>query len=420
MTMRRVLGLGLVTVALLAGCGGDDDDNGGGPTNAFPADQAQKVVATYKLMTHAVYEDSVAGAKSLQAAIDTLVATPTAENLKAAQDAWVAARVPYNQNDAFRFYNGPIDNDPNGPEGSINSWPLDESHIDYTRDVAATGIVNDPTGFASITTDVIDGQNGKEGETEVTTGYHAIEFLLWGQDDKVVGTGAGKRPFTDYVTGATGTAANQDRRGTYLKVAADLLVADLTEVEEAWEPGKTDNYAASFGVTPEAGSSTNDGLKDAIANMIRGMGSLAKAELSGERMTVAFKSRDQEDEHSCFSDNTWHDLYGNGLGIQNVWLGQYKGASLGPGVDTVVRAVDGALADQITADIKIAVDGLKAFSDGNATVPFDVVIAEADNSEHRTQMVTIIQALKRAADGMAQGAAKLGLTIELEAPSQDL
>jgi putative iron-regulated protein len=406
-------------VMALGGCSDEAEEtpSGGAPVT-FPTAEAQQAITTYKTIAQAVYGESVAGARSLKGAIDAFAASPDEAKLTAAKQAWVSARLPYNQNDVFRFYNGPIDNEETGPEGAINGWPLDENYVDYTRDEASAGIINLPEKFPTLDGATLADQNEVGGEANLATGYHAIEFLLWGQDDMTPGTGAGKRPVTDFVDG--GTAANQARRRAYLQAATDLLITHLEAVEAAWKPGVADNYAANFGVKPDANSTSNDGVKDAVANMIRGMGSLAKAELSGERMTVAYKNRSQEDEHSCFSDTTWDDLHGNALGIQNVWLGQYRGQKVGPGLDAVFRAVDGALADAITADLNEAVSKLKALQAAQATVPFDVMLAEPDGSPSRLATAEVIKALKRAADGLSLGASKLGLSIELEQPSEEL
>lgn len=396
--------------AVVGACGSDD---AAPPAASFPTEQAKAAIATYKALGHAVYEDAASGAKALKTAVDAFVAAPSAETQQAAKVAWHDARVPYNQNDAFRFVDGPIDHDPDGPEGNLNGWPLDENYIDYTRDAATAGIINLPAEFPTIDKALIEKKNGVGGEKNLSAGFHAVEFLLWGQDDLQVGQGAGKRSFSDYVS-----APNADRRGAYLKAASELIAEHLETVEQAWEPGQA-NYAADLGVKADENGS-GDAVKDALSKMIRGMGSLAKAELAGERMTVAFKSRDQEDEHSCFSDETWHDLHGNALGIQNVWLGQYKGASLGPGLNKVYEAIDPALAAQVTGELDTAVSKLKALADNNAAAPFDVVIAEPDGSANRAAMIDTINALRRAADGLSQGASRLGLTIELEKPSEEL
>jgi putative iron-regulated protein len=307
-----------IALFILVGCGDDAKDSassssGGGVAGAKP------VAEQYAKNVYANYSECLSTARALKTAIDTFVASPSAANLSAAKAAWVAARLPYGPTEVYRFYGGPIDDDDTGVEGEINAWPLDENFIDYTRDDESAGIINHPELVADITKDALRSKNEEGGEKNIAVGFHAIEFLLWGQDSEDVTTKtAGARPYTDYVTGGGGTAENQDRRGQYLKIVAELLVEDLEKVTAAWKPSE-DNYAALFLVDS----------KDAITKMLTGMGSLANAELSGERMTVAYKNRGQEDEHSCFSDTTNADLLGNFTGIQNVYLGKY-GTTDGP------------------------------------------------------------------------------------------
>jgi putative iron-regulated protein len=399
----------LLLLSLVA-CGSDGDDS-----KSFPTAKAELALANYRAIVNANYTDVVAGAQALQAAIDAFIAAPSAATQDAAKSAWIAARVPYAPSEAFRFYDGPIDDPMTGPEGQINSWPLDEFYIDYVREQPNSGIINDVANTPTITVETIARANEAAGEKAISTGYHAIEFLLWGQDDAVPGMGSGKRPFTDYlVTG--GTAANQSRRADYLRAATQLLVSDVQEVAIQWKPGVADNFAAKFGVTASEGNA----VETAIGDLLKSMGSLAKAELSGERMTVAYKSKDQEDEHSCFSDNTSVDLLGNGHGIQNVWLGRY-GAIDGVGLDEVVTEKDATLAAKTTTDIATAVAKLQALADlQQQGTPLDVVISSPDGSTNRMAMLDAIVAVKAIGDDVERIAVALGLTIELEKPSAEL
>jgi putative iron-regulated protein len=395
----------------LVACGSDDDDK-----KTFPTAKAALALANYKAVVNANYTDVVTGAQALQAAIDAFIAAPSAATQDAAKKAWVAARLPYGPSEAFRFYDGPIDDPMTGPEGQVNAWPLDENYIDYTASEPNSGIINRPADVPAITVEAIAKANEAAGEKAISTGYHAIEFLLWGQDDPTPGQGSGKRPFTDYlVTG--GTAQNQSRRADYLKAATQLLVSDLTAVANQWKPGVPDNFAAKFGVTASEGNA----VETAIGDLLKSMGSMAKAELSGERMTVAYKSKDQEDEHSCFSDNTSFDLYGNGLGIQNVWLGRY-GTIDGVGLDEVVAEKDATLATKTTTDIAAAVAKLQALATLQQTqnTPLDVVISSPDGSANRVAMLDAIVAVKAIGDDVERIAVALGLKIELEKPSSEL
>lgn len=400
---RSTLSVSVLSLVLLGAC--SDDTNGGGTgTKSDPLANASPVAEQYAKNVHANYAEILDKARALQTAVDAFVASPSAATQQAAKDAWVAARLPYGPSEVYRFYGGPIDDEETGPEGAINAWPLDENFIDYTRDDESAGIINHPELAPELTKDAIRGENEKGGEKNISTGYHAIEFLLWGQDDEdpKLKT-AGQRPFTDYVTSG-GTAKNQDRRGQYLKLVAAILVEDLEQVAAAWEPGK-DNYAKTFVADP----------KDAVTKMLTGMGSMANAELSGERMTVAYKNRGQEDEHSCFSDTTNADILGNFVGIQNVYLGKY-GSTDGPGLDELVKAVDPALDAQMKRELDAALAAVNALQ----SVPFDFAIDAADGTPERDNVLEAIQAIRKTAPTIIQIGQKLGVEFKLEEPSETL
>jgi putative iron-regulated protein len=409
--MRTVAAL-FVTACALAACSSSEAP----ATGNFPDDLASKALSDYKRNTYAEYSAVVTAARALEAAVNAFVAAPSQATFDAARSAWVAARVPYGPSETHRFYDGPIDNPEDGPEGRINGWPLDEFEIDYTRDTPDSGLVND-LSVPELSEEVIAEANEKKGEKAITAGFHAIEFLLWGQDDATPGTGPGKRPYTDFVDG--GTASNQARRRTYLKNVTALLIKDLESVRAQWEPGK-ENFAASFGVVASDPSTEPNPRKEAIGKLLRALGSMAKAELSGERMTVAFKNRSEEDEHSCFSDTTATDMLGNGQGIENVWLGRYAGAD-GTGIDEVLAAVDAELARKTTADIAAGVAKLKVLDDlQKAGTPVDVILQAPDSDPGRKAMVEAIAALKAVGDDVEKAATALGLSVRLEEPSEEL
>jgi putative iron-regulated protein len=324
-------------------------------TTATAAAVDYKAVATnYAALVHANYADTLAAAKDLQATIAAFVAAPSAEGLDKARKAWLDAREFYGQTEAFRFYGGPID-DEKGPEGQINAWPLDEAYVDYVTGKAGAGMVNNAK--FKITKAALAKANERGGEENISAGWHAVEFLLWGQDQSE--TGPGQRSFEDYVKGK---GENAERRAQYLSTATELLVDDLSAMVKAWEPNAK-NYRAKF----------EKGDKESVRKIIVGLGSLSRGELSGERMEVALNSQDQEDEHSCFSDNTHRDVVNNAKGIQNVWLGQYQkrdGSRLeGPGVRDLVAAKNPALAEKTTAQIAGSVSGAEAIP-----APFDRAI----------------------------------------------
>ena len=300
------------------------------PAQAGAATEVDGVVRHYAVLVHASYGDSLAAALAMQQAIAAFLAQPSAATLKTARTAWLDAREWYGQTEAFRFYAGPVD-DGKGPEQRMNTWPVDESYIDSVRNRPDAGLVNNPK--AVLTKAALAAANIRGGLENVSTGWHAIEFLLWGQD--LSETGPGERPFEDYVDGK---GRHADRRRQYLAAVTGLLIDDLRYLIAAWAPDAKANYRAKF----------ERGGLESVRRIVIGIGALSRAELAGERMEVALNTQDQEDEQSCFSDNTHRDIVNNALGIENVWLGRFRrrdGSLLqGPSLRDLVAAKDAAQA----------------------------------------------------------------------------
>ena len=356
--------------------------------------EAGPVVRHHALLVHAAYADTLAAALVLQQAIEALVAQPSAERLEAARHAWREAREWYGQTEAFRFYGGPID-DAQGPEGRLNAWPLDESYLDAVEGKPDSGLINQPQ-FPITAASLIRAQE-RDGEENISTGWHAIEFLLWGQDRSA--TGPGDRPYQDFVDGQ---AANAQRRRQYLSVVTGVLVDDLRTLEQAWAPG-ADNYRARF----------EQGGQESVRKMLIGLGSLSRGELAGERLEVALSTQNQEDEQSCFSDNTHRDVVADALGIENVWLGRYRQRSgpllEGPGLQALVAVRQPALAARTTAQIAESLAWAERIP-----APFDQAILQG--SAGRPVIEHTIQSLTLQARWLAQSAAALGITHLTTAP----
>ncbi len=326
-----------------------------------------EVLATYADIAEAGYTDSLRGAEALQAAIENFLAAPSAEGLAAARAAWIAARAPYQQTEVFRFGNPIVDD----WEGRVNAWPLDEGLIDYVEAGYAGGDENPYAGLNVIANPVftLSGREIDAGEitedllrevlheadaveANVAIGWHAIEFLLWGQDLNGTGPGAGDRPWTDYAQGADCTGGNCDRRAAYLRTATELLVADLGWMAGQWAEG---GEARATVLGDEAAG---------LSAILTGMGSLSYGELAGERMRLGLLLNDPEEEHDCFSDNTHASHYYDGLGIRNVYLGSYTrpdGTTVsGPGLTALVAAADPAVDTALKAQLDASVAALDA------------------------------------------------------------
>ncbi len=382
--MYRILSF-IALGVLITGCAGEQEQ------------LRQKVVENYADMVYASYDDAVNEAIRLRSAIHTFLADPTAETMEAAKKAWIDARPAYLQTEAYRFYDGPIDGE-DGLEGFINAWPLDENFIDYVVDETTGkpvygGVINNPADFPELTADLLIKENEVHGEADVKIGYHAIEFLLWGQD--LYDESPGKRPYTDYLTGAGATAPNGERRKAYLRIVTDLLVDHLTEVRDAWEPGST--YRSAF--------AKKENIESSLTSILSGLGKLSKGELAGERMTVALENKDQEDEHSCFSDNTRYDIIYNQLGIQNVYRGSYKrtdGSEIsGPGFADLVALKDKALSQSIDDHINKTLAATEAIP-----APFDQAII------HQPEKIqAAIRELRAQSDEIQNIAQAIGLIL---------
>jgi putative iron-regulated protein len=308
--------------------------SGAAPAAQPAAPAAAAVLKTYADIAQAMYEDSWNGAKALQTSIGAFLAEPTPARLAAARTAWKTARVPYLHSEGFRFGNEAVD----AWEPRVNSWPLDEGLIDYVAGGYGTESDENPLytlnviahpqiriGARQVNATVIDKnllrqlQNAGGVEANVATGYHAVEFLLWGQDLHGTGKGAGERPASDYDVKAC-THGNCTRRAAYLKAAAELLVEDLGEMSAAW---------GANGVARRALMAK--GANGGLATILTGLGSLSYGELAGERMKLGLILHDPEEEQDCFSDNTHNSHYYDAVGMAAIWHGSYTRAS-GSGV----------------------------------------------------------------------------------------
>lgn len=348
----------------------------------------RQVVAHYVDIVHAGYQDSYNRAVSLQNALQVLTDRPSAAALEAAKNTWKRARIPYGETEAFRFYGGPID-DADGPEGQLNAWPMDESYVDYVAGNPCAGIINDAD--APITQEHLLALNEQGGEENVSIGYHAIEFLLWGQDLSADGPGA--RPVSDYV--------EAPRRVRYLHTVAAQLVGDLQSLVQEWAPGQNGNFRTAFLSQPP---------NEALRQILVGIGTLSRSELAGERMAVALESRDQEDEHSCFSDNTHIDIIQNAQGIQNVIEGRYVRSNgsvvAGPGILALLQGERRAELEGKMRNAMAAVHTIQP--------PFDREIVSPIG---RQRVLAAIHALRAQAEAIVNAAADLGIpNLNVELP----
>jgi len=427
----------ILLASALTACVDDGDDGAQGIAGTDGADGAsgvstyvtrEDVVTTNANIAYAAYSDSLFAAIALRDSLATFVTAPTTENFVAAKESWKASREPYGQTEVYRFRGGPIDTNADGSEGgvegAVNAWPLGEAVIDYVAgqvdgdDGIATLVgTNVISGTATIDQDLLEGLFEKNGDADVTTGYHAIEFLLWGQDLNVDLSGAGvrdntpgQRPVSDYALdgactsglGNITTPVTCQRRGQYLLVAADILVKDLKTVVDAWEPQTGSHYNAFVA-----------GGDDSLGLILEGMGRLSYGELGSERINIALINNSQEDEHSCFSDNTHRDIFLNAKGVQNTFNATYtridgeviEGASI---YDLLVTEGAHELANKLRGSLEATMSAAAVIDTKAKTgMPFDVLTA---TDIEQPNVVAVIAGLVAQTDDIEQVIDTLGVT----------
>jgi putative iron-regulated protein len=399
----------------------------GGAKAASPAE----ILDTYADIALAEYQDSLKTARALDSAIDTLIAAPDESSLLAARAAWVAARAPYQQTEVYRFGNAIVDD----WEGKVNAWPLDEGLIDYVDasygsesdqnmlysvNVIANETIKvngEEADVSEITPALLSGtlHEAEEVEANVATGYHAIEFLLWGQDLNGSGAGAGMRPASDFdLKDCTG--GHCERRAAYLKAASELLISDLEEMVSNWEEGGAAREALM--ADEQAG----------LATILTGMGSLSYGELAGERMKLGLLLHDPEEEHDCFSDNTHNSHYFDQIGIRNVYHGHYRridgSVVSGPSIASLLAEADPAVAAELSemldatvaamAVMKARAESIEAYDQmiGEGNTPGNAVVQAAIDG-----LITQTQGIERAVAALNLGSIEIEGSDSLDQPS---
>ncbi len=379
---------------------------------------SESVVQTYIDIAQANYGDALTAAKDLDKQVDSLLATPSEENLAKAKQAWINARVPYQQTEVYRFGNKVVDD----WEGKVNAWPLDEGLIDYVSAGYGTESDENPFYAANIIANPKPVIGGKEidaskitmeflsdtlheideVESNVATGYHVIEFLLWGQDLNGTNPGAGNRPASDYSLDKC-TGGHCERRREYLKSAVSLLIKDLDYMHQSWLAEGEANLDL-----------LSKGSLGGLSTMLTGMGSLAYGELAGERIKLGLMLHDPEEEHDCFSDNThWSHFY-DAKGIKNIYLGEYtridQSKVTGNSLSQLVRQIDSALDDEMKSKLNATEQAMRVMLDqalsGNT---FDVLIGEGNTEGNK-----IIRAIVDALVDQAKTTEKLILALNLQ------
>ena len=279
----------------------------------FPA---QVVIPTYTQL--------VERSAAMVSAVDALVATPDATTLKAAQVAWLAARSPWEQSEAFAF--GPADS--LGFDGDLDDWPVNET------DVQAVLQDNSP-----ITPEAVQALQTTQ------KGFHTLEFLLFGADNN--------RQAADLTP----------RKLEYLQALTLAFDQTAQDLLRSWRDGIGGNPAYST-VLATAGDGQNTAYptaQTALAEIVQGMMGCLD-EVGNEKIGEPLKAKSTDGLESRFSHSSLADFKNNLMSAQNAYLGRAPGATQAPGesLSDVVAQADPELDKQLKAELEQAIAALEA------------------------------------------------------------
>ena len=338
------------------------------PQTTVEENQYNLVLKTHADLALELWTATLNDSLILKEQIELFIKDPNENNLIQAQNSWIVARKSYSKTEALRFQNGPIDHAEQGVESRLNAWPLDELYIEGNE--LQKGLIDSEN--LELTKELLVDKNEALGEESISLGYHAIEFLLWGVDESK--DGPGQRSPQDFSEGKLA-----QRRSQYLTLAIDQLCADLDTVKKAWQSDSS--HLETWGNNPQ----------QQLTGIFNGLIILAGDEMAGERMAVAYETQDQEDEQSCFSDNTLNDFKSNLIGMEQIWS-----TSLSP-----LFADDSETQKNINEEFKKTSDQLNKISD-----PFDQAIV---TPEDRVEIELTITQLQHLSTSIGRAAQSLGL-----------
>jgi uncharacterized iron-regulated protein len=344
-TLAGIVGSSLVLAGLAAwsGCGSmapSDDDAGFTDTQIIDDYVDRVIVPTYTLLNVRF--------EALRSSIDAMAGGVTAENLAAAQQAWIDAREPWEQNEAFLF--GPVST---GYDGALDNWPLSQGDLD--------GIL---TGTVELTPEFIALQDSN------VKGFHAAEYLLFGE-----GSAKSAADFTN------------PRELEYLSLIADEMVQLSASLKSDWTVSYMDGdpYAEVFRSAGQ-GSRAYPSLESAAEEIVQGMIGICNEVANGKIATPVEEQRPDLIE-SHFSYNSLVDFQNNIRSVQNAYLGDDPAAGAaglcegdpacqGKGLNEFVASIDPAIDAELQAEIIAAIDAI-----GAIRAPFEEAITDPSQAD---------------------------------------
>ncbi len=345
----KTVPLAALSLALTA-CGGSSS---GGSDDSFTYDATSLISNLTDNIIVAGYEDLDSKAGDLINALSVLQTNQNETSLQTAQNAWKAARQPWEQGEAHIF--GPVDSLEIDPH--LDSWPLN------TNDMAT--LVNEANpDFSSLNDDI--------------QGFHAMEYLLFGNG----------------ATTNTRAADLNTNELAYLAALSQAFEGYTDDLYQAWQTSFENSSAyKSYLLTPGNAYYASDlAVMDELINGMIGI----VDEVANGKIADPFGSSAGEANTSLvesqYSWNSLTDFANNIRGVQNVYQGEFSGNSDQPGIVDFVAAADSELATRIEGEISASIAAIENIgNDGSSeTMPFRVAIADASG---RVRIQAAIDAL---------------------------
>jgi len=357
MLMKKTLLALTVSAFCLGGCGSsssDDNNNGSGGATGFTFDATESIVNLTNDVIVAGYDMLNDKANDFFLATKTLVNTPTAENLLAAQNAWKAAREPWEQGESHIF--GPVD--ALGIDPHLDSWPLNTNDLQALLDGTSTFSPD----FVRLLNDDVQG-------------FHTMEFLLFGN-----GVDDNDKPIAKMTL----------REREYLAATAEVFKGYTQDLYDAWVTSfdggeayedellnQNDIYSSQLAVVEE--------LINGMIGIVDEVGNGKIADPFGADIGTA----DTSLVESQYSWNSLTDFTDNIIGVKNVYQGEFTGSADKQGIIDFVTAADANLATRVGEEIDASIAAIIAIA-GTNDMPFRQAIS---NAEGRVRIQAAIDAL---------------------------
>jgi putative iron-regulated protein len=364
--------LAVALISVLGACGGSGSSEPAAPTTpTTPApDTGFSFAATAMIanLTQDVivtgYADLAAKGSELVLATQKLINSTSQADLVAAQDAWKAARQPWEQGESHIF--GPVDSLSIDPH--LDSWPLNTTDLSTQLTTAA--------GF--------DAETIKSWNDDVQ-GFHTMEYLLFGD-----GVSDNTKDISELTV----------KEREYLIALAQVFRDHAKTLDDAWQinhkpddanakpyaellsqPGVDGNtvYASELAVSEE--------LINGMIGIVDEVGNGKISDPFGDSITNADTSKVE----SQYSWNSLTDFANNIQGVRNVYQGEFTGNADKQGIKDFVSAADANLAVRIASEIDDAIIKIQAIS-GSNSMPFRQAIKDANG---RVRIQTAIDALTK-------------------------